>query len=174
MNEKTAIGLVFGFILGNVILRKGAHIGGPTKHRITFKDEMVGYSHGQADMRLIAYVGNEIAGILDYSEYEKMPSVKMLEVPKNWRRQGIGTELLKKLQKLYPNTEIDLGYASAEGAALLKTIDRKFVPNKKYETYEKRIKFLQSEYDRIINNINKKDDRREFINSMTFTTRSRI
>jgi hypothetical protein len=116
---------------------------------LTFNNEMIGYSHGQSDMSLIAFSGKVPVGKLDYSEYEESPSVKMLEVPNEYRRQGIGTQLLKQLQKKYPNKEIDLGMLSDDGAALIKTVNRKFIPNKSFEKLNNRLEFIKNEINRI-------------------------
>lgn len=117
---------------------------------LQFQNDNDDYSHGQSDNSLKAFLGNKLVGIINYSEYENEPSVKMLEVKPEFRRQGIGTKLLQQLQKLYPNTEIDLGYASKEGDALLKTIKRKFIPNKKYTQLIAKLEKYKEDKNRIM------------------------
>lgn len=117
---------------------------------LTFKDEMVGHSHGQSDMSLKAYSGSKVVGQLDYSEYEGSPAIKMVEVGSEFKRQGIGTQLIKKLQSMYPNKEIDLGMLTDDGAALMKTINRVFITNKTYEKLKSKLDKTKSDISRIM------------------------
>jgi ribosomal protein S18 acetylase RimI-like enzyme len=85
-----------------------------------------GYHDQQSDESIIAFIDGEMAGFLDYSEFQKQPAVKMIEVKKEFQRKGIATELLKELDKLYPNTEIDYGYSTTEGSELIKSYIKRF------------------------------------------------
>jgi hypothetical protein len=77
----------------------------------------------------------------------------MLTVADKWKRKGVGTSLLKKLQEMNPKTEIELGYASDEGSKLLKTIEREFVPNKDYIDLKNELDGEKAEYERILKNV---------------------
>ena len=57
--------------------------------KLTFSDESVGYQNGQHDMVLVAYLDGEMVGRLDYSIYDDIPHIKMLEVKKEFRRMGV-------------------------------------------------------------------------------------
>lgn len=120
---------------------------------INFKNNHMDNRHGENFYELIAYVGNELVGVLEYSEYESNLYVKMLTVADKWKRKGVGTSLLKKLQEMNPKTEIELGYASDEGSKLLKTIEREFVPNKDYIDLKNELDGEKAEYERILKNV---------------------
>lgn len=121
---------------------------------LEFKDENTGYSHGQSDNSLYAYNNGNEVGRLDYSEYEGSPAIKMLEVPKQYQRQGIGTALLKQLQKMNNGKEIDLGMLTDDGAALLKTVNRVFIPNKTFEKLKIKLDKSNDEKERIMKDVN--------------------
>jgi len=120
---------------------------------LTFRDEMAGSTGDQNNMSLKAYFESDVVGRLDYVEYQKSPSVQMLDVPKEYQRKGIGSKLMKQLQKLYPNIEIDLGMLSDDGAKLIKSMNRTFTPNKMYSKVSEKLKHLKSEKDRIMKDV---------------------
>ena len=85
-----------------------------------------GYHDNQSDNSIVAIVDGEVAGFLDYSEYRGEIHVQMIEVDKNFRRQGIGTALLKELDKEYPEVEIEYGMETADGARLIEEYQRRY------------------------------------------------
>jgi len=122
-----------------------------TESKIEFYDELTGYRSGQKDMRLSAIVDSKKAGYIDYTIYGKEVSIKFIEVNKNFRRQGIGKELVLKLQSLFPKTEIELGMLTGEGAALVNAIKSKlYVDQARLRKIEK----LRKEYE----TLKKKED----------------
>lgn len=124
---------------------------------LDFENNHNDHSYGQDDYELVAYSDGVVVGYITYSVTDKTPSVKMLEVGNDWKRKGIGTQLLKKLQSYYPNTEIDLGMLTDDGAALIKKMPRKFYPNKKYDSKMKILNKMKSEKARIMGKSNSGD-----------------
>lgn len=124
---------------------------------LTFSDESVGYQNGQHDMVLVAYLDGEMVGSLDYSVYLGIPHIKMLEVKKDFRRMGIGTKLLKQLQNMFPEEEIDLGMLTSDGTKLMQTIKRDFQENPSYRETKERYEDVRSEIQRIMAKIDRKD-----------------
>lgn len=108
-------------------------------------------------MVLVAYLDGEMVGNLQYSIYGGVPSIKMLEVKKDFRRIGIGTKLLKQLQKMFPEEEIDLGMLTSDGTKLMQTIKRDFQENPSYRKTKERYEEVRSEIQRIMAKIDRKD-----------------
>ena len=120
---------------------------------IKFENNHIDNRHGEDHYELVAHVEDELVGVLEYSEYSDELYVKMLTVADKWKRKGVATSLLKKLQEMNPKTEIELGYASDEGANLVKTIEREFVPNKDYIDLKNELDGEKAEYERILKNV---------------------
>lgn len=52
--------------------------------------------------------------------------VQAVEVMKNWRRQGVATEMYKGLMKLYPGARILNGFQTSKGKKFRKSFDKEF------------------------------------------------
>lgn len=89
---------------------------------LRFRDEMLNYSGGQSDMRLLALRDNEPVGYIDYSVWHGEVAIKMIKVP-HQTRQGIARAMLKHLQGLHPDSEIEWGMLTDDGAKLYDKID---------------------------------------------------
>ncbi len=89
-------------------------------------DECVGAHHGQLDMVMTAYKGETPVGFINYSIYEDVPHINMIEVMPSQRRQGIATRLLQNLQAQYPHTEIEWGMLTEDGKALYDAVTYSF------------------------------------------------
>jgi len=76
----------------------------------------------QVDMVKKAIIDNKLAGYLQYSIYEELPHIQMIEVAEKYRRQGIATKLLKSLQADFPNKSIDTGMRTPDGVQLFNNI----------------------------------------------------
>ena len=98
-----------------------------TKLDIILKTETIGHHHGQIDCTINAYLGSDKVGSLDYSVYHNKPSIKMINV--KLKRSGIGTQMIRELQKEYPTEQIDFGMLTADGMKLYKTLVFKTVKN---------------------------------------------
>ena len=117
-----------------------------TEAKIEFYDELTGSRSGQKDMRLSAIIGNQKVGFIDYTIYGNEVSIKFIEVNKNFRRQGVGKDLILKLQSLFPKTEIELGMLTGEGAALVNAVKSKLYVDK---GRIKKIEKLKKEYNKL-------------------------
>lgn len=90
---------------------------------IEIEQRHIDYYCGQHDMALIASTGGRHAGTLRYAVFDGEPSVTMIEVAEDMRRQGIGTALVIALQDEYPDIPINFGTLTEDGSALLKSIE---------------------------------------------------
>lgn len=121
---------------------------------LTFQDEMVGMHGGQKDGRITAYMDNTPVGWLDYSDWRDKISVKMVEVLPQYRRKGIGKDLILKLQKMHPKTELSLGLHTGEGAKLIKSLKSSLYVDKarikKTKQLEKELKDLTREEKQLV------------------------
>ena len=70
---------------------------------------------GQVDMHKDYVVDGKVVGRLEYSIYDDEPYIQMTTVLPEYKRKGIATELLKSLDKDFPNTPIHIGYTTDEG-----------------------------------------------------------
>jgi ribosomal protein S18 acetylase RimI-like enzyme len=122
------------------------------REALTFQDEMVGSQSGQKDLRLTAYMNDEVVGWIDYSDFRNEISIKYIEVKQKYRRKGIGKKLLLELQRLYPKTEIQLGMLTGDGAMLVKSV-KLYVDKtriKKLEQLEKEMENLKKEEKQLV------------------------
>ena len=85
-----------------------------------------GYHHSQSDDSIIAYIGDEMAGYIDYSEYQGAVHIQMVSVKKEFRRQGVAVAMLRELDRLYPDIEIDTGMTTPDGTKLLEEYQRRY------------------------------------------------
>lgn len=99
-----------------------------------FNDEMIGAHSGQLDMRLSLKFNGEEVGYIDYVVFEGVPSISMIEVTE--KGKSYGTLLVKKLQEMYPDEEIEWGYTTPEGEALRNSLRYKRVPSEHYEDFK--------------------------------------
>jgi hypothetical protein len=93
------------------------------------KNEVRGSHSGQLDQTLYIEDGDKTIAYLDYSEYHGTPHVQYLWVSDDQRRNGLGAALIRKLQSLHPNEEIDFGGLTDGGAALINSLQFKKVSN---------------------------------------------
>lgn len=84
---------------------------------LAFRNEVRDYIKGQMNCTLQALVAGKYAGHIDYSVWQDDVSIQMIEVPK-LKRKGIATALLKELQRMYPETEINWGMMTDDGSKL--------------------------------------------------------
>lgn len=111
-------------------------------------DEYEGYSNGQNNYNLIAKKNNGLAGYISYSEYNDIPYVNMIEVMPEYRRQGVGTNLVQALQKKYKGIEISFGYTTPDGTSLLSEVLYDEANPKYNEKLAKRVENLNTEIKR--------------------------
>lgn len=70
---------------------------------------------GQVDMNKDYIIDDKVVGKLEYSIYDDEPYIQMTTVLPEYKRQGIATELLRSLDKDFPNTPVHIGYTTDEG-----------------------------------------------------------
>jgi len=85
---------------------------------------------GQDDYELVAYKGDDIMGYLSYSEHEGDVSISMVETRETHKRKGIATELYKELVKLHGEKAISSSFATKEGSALRKALEKRGIIKK--------------------------------------------
>lgn len=78
---------------------------------------------------LIAKTPEQQIGYLTYSIYHDRPAISMIFVVPEFRRSRVARQMLKALQELSPNEEIDWGYTTADGSELRRSIDYVRRPN---------------------------------------------
>ena len=93
---------------------------------LKLREENRGYHDQQSDNSILAMMDDKVVGFLDYSKLEDEIYVQMISVEPEYRRQGIATEMLKKLDSLYPDTEFEPGMSTDEGAQLLQEYLRRY------------------------------------------------
>jgi hypothetical protein len=78
---------------------------------------------------LIAKTPDRQVGYLNYSIYNDKPQIGMIFVAQDYRRRGVAMKMLKSLQELSPDEEIDWGITTDAGSNLRKSINYRKVPN---------------------------------------------
>lgn len=68
---------------------------------ISFREETTGYHHGQLDGVLWAYSDNIPIGYIEWSKYQDETQIQMIEVKDSYRRKGIGTALVRELERTH-------------------------------------------------------------------------
>jgi hypothetical protein len=97
---------------------------------LTFRVDHKASHHGQHDYALVAFLHDQAVAEVDYVVYQSKPSIQMIDVSR--RRQGIGTAMLRHLQSLFPDTEIDWGMMTDDGSALYGSLTFQDIPNPVY------------------------------------------
>ncbi len=116
---------------------------------------MTDYNFGESYFTMSYEQDGKIVGTLEYGEYDGKPNVKMIEVSKEYRRQGIAAKLLQELQRKYPDQEIDFGMTTDDGTKLLNAI-----------TYDVTDKNIVSDMQKLKNLQNKLNDLQEKLDNL--------
>lgn len=112
--------------------------------KITFKNNHTDHVSGQDDYLLQGIVDGEVIGDISYSVFEDKVYVNMIEV--HSKRNGYGKELLRYLQGLFPETEINFGILTTEGNALIDSLEFSKSPSMYYEKF-KELEILRGQLD---------------------------
>ena len=88
---------------------------------------MTGYSRGQKSLTMAVKLGGKSVATMDFSEYGDIPSIEWIKVDPEYRNRGLGKHMIRELQRMYPNQEIQWGYTTPEGTALYKSIPHKMI-----------------------------------------------
>lgn len=77
--------------------------------------------HGQLDGYVQAHIGDMPVGYMNFTIYDGITRIKMIEVAESYRRKGVATALYRELEK---NTdgEIEWGYTTEDGAEFKKSL----------------------------------------------------
>jgi GNAT superfamily N-acetyltransferase len=78
---------------------------------------IVDFHHGQLDGYILALVHGEKIGYLDFSIYDNVAQIKMIEVDPQYRRLGVGMQLVKRLEQEVGKHNIEWGGLTTDGAA---------------------------------------------------------
>lgn len=89
---------------------------------LRFHTEARGFHHGQSDLTLQAWDGETLVGTIEYSTYGGEVHIQMIEAGR--KRQGIGSALVRELQRQYPEQELDWGGMTDDGAALYRALPK--------------------------------------------------
>lgn len=106
--------------------------------KIKIKEEVTNSYAGEIFLTKTAQINGKDVGKIEYSVYNNRPSIKMIEVMPEYRRQGIATKLLQNLQEEYKNVEIDFGMTTDDGTKFLNSVTYK-MPNKEIQKKKQRI-----------------------------------
>lgn len=90
----------------------------PIKSNIEVEDsECIGYHHGQSDMVIRAYdtQTKDLVGQLSYNIFDNELHISMIEVVPKYRRQGVGTLLMKKMKEENPGLVVKPGLMTNDG-----------------------------------------------------------
>jgi len=116
---------------------------------VEFMDVTRGAYSGQLDQTLIAAVGGVQVGKLDYSLYNGIPAIQIVEVEPDHRRMGFATELVKQLQRQFPNTEIEWGALTEDGKNFRESLRITEKPSERAADFE-RLNIAIAERDRLL------------------------
>lgn len=89
---------------------------------LTFNSTVQDMHSGQIDQRLTAQLGGTPVGHIDFSTYEGSVHIRYISVPDTLRKRGIARAMLSELQRMHPDTEIDWGMLTDDGAELYKRV----------------------------------------------------
>lgn len=125
---------------------------------LEFKESSRGYYSGQADLTISAYLDDEMIGYIDYSVFQNVPSIQFIEVREDYRRRGIARQLVLKLQSIFPDTEIEWGMMTGDGAALYDMLTFKEIPIFNIKKYEKLKEKLKNMYQSLIERMDRGEE----------------
>ncbi len=93
-------------------------------NEIVIYDDVLDAHHGQMDgiIRIGNSTTNKVYGYVEYSIYRDGFHVNMIEVYKEYQRQGYATELIKYIKSHYKRYKLDIGYTTGEGDKLIRSL----------------------------------------------------
>lgn len=113
---------------------------------IRILDESVGAHNGQIDMRLQAVQDDLTVGVILYSIYQDTPYISNIEVLQDYRRQGIGTKMIRYLQEQFPETEIEWGMTTDDGTVFKEAVTYS-LPNEDYTAAQNRLNEINGQLE---------------------------
>lgn len=110
-------------------------------------EECTGQYARQSNFKLKAVTENREVGFIEWSVFEGLASISMIYVENEFRKQGIATQLLKRLQQRDLEQCIDWGgYITPEGVSFLEH-SIFHLPNKIFIEASERLVNLERELD---------------------------
>lgn len=109
---------------------------------------------------LVAKTPEQQLGYLTYTVYNDVPAISMVWVAPEFRRYKIAGKLLKALQELSPDEEIEWGYTTDDGSGLKSSIDFVKRPNKDIINKTQKLKAVKSKLTQLsykLEELRKKD-----------------
>lgn len=134
----------------------------------SFSNEITNIHSGQMDAVLTVHDNGVLLGFLEYTVYENIPSISMIEVKE--KRQKVGSSLIKELQRMYPTEEIEWGMTTDEGETLRKSFNYKKIKTefydlfKEYDTVSQRVNDIRNELEPLWDNVT--SDNRDHIKKL--------
>ena len=92
---------------------------------LEFRDEVTAAYSGQINCTLSAWEDGKIIGLLEYVEFNGEPTISWVWVLPSRQGQRIGGDLIKQLQRNYPDETIKWGgLLTAKGSRLKRSLER--------------------------------------------------
>ena len=110
---------------------------------ISFYDSVVDAYEGELSKLLTMNVQGKDVGYIEYSVYDEEPYVQYIFVEESYRRKGYGSKLVRKLQSLYPNSEINFGMTTEDGTKLYNSLEKIITPNPLYTKKQQELKRIK-------------------------------
>lgn len=95
--------------------------------RVDIRNETDAGPSGQTNGVLRMLIDEREVGSLDYTVFDGVPQISMIEVPQAMRRRGIGGELVRELQRHFPGQPLDWGMMTEDGAALRRSLAKEVI-----------------------------------------------
>jgi GNAT superfamily N-acetyltransferase len=121
---------------------------------VTFENVHIDFHHDQHDYELRAIILGKVVGYIRYVVYQDEVHLSMIKVHEDYRRKGIATQLVKHLQKMFPNTEIQKGSMTDDGSKLFgvlpthTVVDPNYAPKfKRHEEVKNMLKKYSDDFE---------------------------
>jgi hypothetical protein len=92
----------------------------------------LGTAYGQHDYEMRILEEDARIAVLSFSEYRGIPHVNWIEVDDSHARRGLAATMLRNLQGRYPDVQIEFGYTTPEGTALIEGLNFRLLRNPAY------------------------------------------
>lgn len=95
--------------------------------QLVFQKDHLNHHHGQDDYVIYACLPDTmiVVGKLEYSVYEDVPHIRMIQTADDYMRQGVATRLMQELQKEFAYNKINWGWQTKPGELFKSGLERK-------------------------------------------------
>ena len=118
-----------------------------TNESVEMNDEVLDVYGNELQKKLTIYDNGELIGYTDYSVYDEKPYIQMIEVQPKYRRKGYASQMIKRIQRTYPDSEIDFGWTTDEGTKFIEKLPKRIVKSGAYTRKLNRAKELKKWLD---------------------------